>query len=86
MAHLKPVANYFTKEEAREYVFYQDDSSFPTSTCDPESGWYSRLSASGYLDCTDWTGPFESGEEAIMYIQDLYEVDENGDELETINT
>ena len=86
MAHLKPVANYFTKEEAREYVFDQDDSSFPTSTRDPESGWYSRLSASGYLDCTDWTGPFESGEEAIMYIQDLYEVDENGDELETINT
>lgn len=22
-------------------------------------GWYHRLSAPGYLDCTDWTGPFQ---------------------------
>jgi len=22
-------------------------------------GWYHRLSADGYLDCTDWCGPFQ---------------------------
>lgn len=31
-------------------------------------GWYGRLSASGYLDCTDWTGPFEDAEHAIAQL------------------
>ena len=26
--------------------------------------WYYRLSASGYMDCTEWTGPFATEEEA----------------------
>ena len=28
-------------------------------------GWYSRLSAPGYLDCTDWSGPFTTEQEAL---------------------
>ena len=30
-----------------------------------EDGVYYRLSASGYMDCTDWFGPFETEESAV---------------------
>ena len=33
-----------------------------------EDGVYARLSASGYLDCTDWFGPFETIDEAVAYL------------------
>lgn len=35
-------------------------------------GWYHRLSAPGYLDCTDWTGPFDCEEEANSDLCDMY--------------
>lgn len=35
-------------------------------------GIYCRLSASGYLDCTDWHGPFKTIEEAAQCLVDLY--------------
>lgn len=44
-------------------------------------GWYGRLSAPGYLDCTEWEGPYESEEEAINAICEQYDVDENGDDV-----
>lgn len=34
-----------------------------------------RLSASGYMDCTDWHGPFDSLDDAKVEIRDTYEVD-----------
>lgn len=37
-----------------------------------EDGIYCRLSASGYLDCTDWHGPFKTIEEAAQCLVDLY--------------
>ena len=42
-----------------------------------EAGWYHRLSAPGYLDCTDWTGPFTTEEEANSDLCDMY-----GDDIE----
>ena len=33
---------------------------------------YARLSAPGFLDCTDWSGPFQSVEEAAQYLIDTY--------------
>ena len=33
---------------------------------------YCRLSANGYLDCTDWSGPFDSVEDAAEALLDLY--------------
>lgn len=33
---------------------------------------YARLSAPGYLDCTDWSGPFDTTEEAAQALLDLY--------------
>jgi hypothetical protein len=33
---------------------------------------YARLSASGFLDCTDWSGPFQSVEEAAQHLIETY--------------
>ncbi len=35
-------------------------------------GWYARLSAPGYLDSTDWTGPFDSEKEAHAFLNEMY--------------
>lgn len=53
--------------------------------CPPEEGWYSRLSAAGYMDATDWHGPYKTSEQALKEVMDVYEVDENGDSLEQSN-
>ena len=37
-----------------------------------QPGFYCRLSASGYLDCTDWSGPFQSEEEAVADLLQTY--------------
>ena len=44
---------------------------------DPETegngaGYYHRLSASGYMDCTDWSGPFQSEECAVADLLQTY--------------
>ena len=38
--------------------------------------WGGRLSASGYMDCTDWCAGFESEEEAKAYLTEMYGEDE----------
>ena len=45
-----------------------------------KEGWYGRLSAPGYLDCTSWDGPYETAEQALDAVKDQYDVDDNGDE------
>lgn len=45
--------------------------------CDVEDvieheGWFARLSMPGYMDCTDWSGPFETEAEALEYLNELY--------------
>lgn len=35
-------------------------------------GIYCRLSADGYMDCTDWHGPFATIEEAAQCLLDTY--------------
>jgi hypothetical protein len=37
-----------------------------------EDGFYCRLSAPGYLDCTEWSGPFETEEEAVAELLRMY--------------
>jgi hypothetical protein len=34
--------------------------------------FYCRLSASGFLDCTDWHGPFDSVDGAADHLMDMY--------------
>jgi len=49
--------------------------------------WYYRLSASGYMDCTDWTGPFLTEEEARADLSDTYDCDpDTGDLLDDEET
>ena len=60
-------ANIIGKEEAAEH-----------SDCDPNevesvTGIFIRLSASGYMDCTDWMGPYESAEEARKELSETYD-------------
>ena len=44
--------------------------------------WWFRLSAPGYMDCTDWSGPYDSIEEAKAECTSMYDADpETGDDL-----
>lgn len=39
-----------------------------------ESGWYSRLSAPGYLDRTDWLGPYTSEARAFIELAETHDI------------
>jgi hypothetical protein len=38
------------------------------------SGWWSRLSAPGYLDCTDWQGPYKTEDEALADLAETHDI------------
>ena len=61
---MKPYVAWFDTREAAECVAVDSDAD------DPEPGYYARLSAPGYLDATDWAGPYSSIASAVF---DLYE-------------
>lgn len=48
------------------------------------TGWCARLSAPGYMDRTDWVGPFDTAVEAAEELGRMYrsEFDEDEDEHE----
>lgn len=49
------------KEHMHAYVEHFDDSPDMTEDeAEQNRGWYARLSAPGYLDCTEWDGPHET--------------------------
>ena len=58
-------------DNPKEFVEYTESG----SVVDVESvfGFFCRLSAPGYMDCTDWIGPFETEEEAENYLVDNYD-------------
>lgn len=35
-------------------------------------GWFARLSAPGYMDCTEWCGPFPSEDAALAHLEEMY--------------
>ena len=43
-----------------------------------EPGWYHRLTAPGYLDCTDWTGPFKNAYRAVRDCLRIHDIDLDG--------
>jgi hypothetical protein len=53
------------------------------TTAERYSGkFFCRLSAPGYMDCTDWSGPFDSIQEARDHIEQTYDVDaDTGEDL-----
>ena len=46
------------------------------------SGWYARLSAPGYMDRTDWDGPYPTRDAALASLLARFECDEEGDSVE----
>jgi hypothetical protein len=40
--------------------------------CETVKGWCARLSMPGYLDCTEWFGPFTSEQSAADHIHETY--------------
>jgi hypothetical protein len=59
---------------------YLEDGDRITATY--KGKWFAHLSADGYLDQTDWSGPFDTEDEARDHIRDFYEVDpDTGDDL-----
>jgi hypothetical protein len=53
----------------------------PQEIIPTESGWLARMSAPGYLDCTDWTA-HNTEAEALAYLAEMYgdDTDEEGGE------
>ena len=59
-----PVAEYLDKSDQRGI--------FPDENDPHNAGWHARLSAPGYLDCTDWIGPYATEDEALEALYELY--------------
>ena len=38
------------------------------------TGWCARLSAPGYMDCTEWCGPYRTEAEAIKALVDMFDL------------
>lgn len=70
MAFMVPETAKLDAQDAREFNH--------TSDCEPdcthEPGWYARLQAPGYLDATDWIGPYASHEEALAALVEQYDL------------
>jgi hypothetical protein len=48
-----------------------------------EQGWWVRLSAPGYSDATDWSGPYETERQAREFVLDFHEAHpDTGDEMQ----
>jgi len=41
--------------------------------CETIAGWAARLSMPGFLDATEWQGPYDSEAEALRDLEALYE-------------
>jgi hypothetical protein len=63
--------------------FYSAKDHSEDHTVEYEEGWFCQLSAPGYMDQTDWSGPFATEEEAREEIRNTWEVDpDTGDDLD----
>ena len=62
--------SYVSEEEAKE--------KYPGEIWEAAvvEGYGARLSMSGYMDCTDWVGPFATEDEAEEYLDEEYDDDE----------
>ena len=70
-----------TDDEGEWGTLYSFIEGKDISSVERVEGWWSRLSAPGYLDATEWMGAYETAEEALAAVKEEYEVDDNGDDL-----
>lgn len=83
MPHLIPVFEYgvfVTVHDAEPYSVpyrhYRETDSAPGIEVEVhEPAYWVRLSAPGYLDVTDWKGPFTTLTETREYVANVLEVD-----------
>lgn len=68
--HVEALANYLEGEPLD-----------PEECAQVHEGFIARLSAPGYMDCTEWAG-FDTAEEAARYLIDTYGEDFPDDESE----
>ena len=62
---------------------YEDLGEGEEITATHEGKWFCHLSASGYMDQTEWSGPFDTEDEARDYSRETYECDpDTGDDLD----
>ena len=90
MAFMTP---YYTKEPFARVAYANGESEAVPADCvslcegatieeQYEGKWFCRLSASGYMDCTSWDGPYDTLEQAKTAIIDAWDVDpDTGDDL-----
>ena len=60
-----PDVQPFSQDEALELMAEVD----PTEDL---AGYYFRLSAPGYMDCTEWSGPYQTEEEAVANMLSIH--------------
>ena len=62
----------YTDEELDEIYSQVSEGGSECHECTYEEGFVARLSAPGYLDCTDWQGVYSSKEEALEELEEMY--------------
>ena len=72
-----PEIEYFSAEYALE-IMGLDPTMIEVGDDPPEEGWYHRLTMRGYLDATDYSGPYTTAWRALRACLDMYDVDRNG--------
>jgi len=59
--------DYFDKEDVVHEVGKENIAKFKKL-----NGWFGRMSAPGYLDATDWIGPFRSEQDVMAELEEQY--------------
>lgn len=79
-----PAAAYDPGVQAKAIERFAIDGKLADSTCEVIIGkWWARLQAPGYMDATEWMGPFDSERDARAAIVEAYDVDpDTGDSLD----
>ena len=78
-AFMVPQIEYFSADEIAYLLADQQDPDFSES--ESVAGWYYRLTAPGYLDCTEWSGAFPNAFRALRDCLRSYEIDLAGNSL-----
>jgi len=66
---MQPDVRPFSQDEALELIAEAGAEIDPTEDL---AGYYFRLSAPGYLDCTDWSGPYATEDGAVANMLSIY--------------
>lgn len=67
--------DYFDKEDVVHEVGKENIAKFKRL-----QGWFGRMSAPGYLDATEWIGPFRSEQDVLSELEEQYGNEDYEDE------